>query len=110
MIARDGGSELFDQGLEAFQQGRYFEAHELWEELWTPLEGPERRRLQGLIHFAVGLHHRERNNRVGAVRQLRKGLAKTADCPAGWRGVHVAKLRQEMQRALAALELLGVKL
>lgn len=99
--------DLFEQGLEAFRQGRYFEAHELWEELWTPLAGPERRRLQGLIHFAVGLYHFERGNRIGAERQWRKGLAKTADCPPGWRGLEVERLRGEMAERLEGLEFEG---
>lgn len=95
--------ELFDRGLEAFRQGRYFEAHELWEELWTGLAGAERRRLQGLIHFAVGLYHFGRDNRVGAERQWRKGLAKTEDCPPGWRGVEIERLRGEMAARLGEL-------
>lgn len=96
--------ELFEQGRKAFNQERFFEAHELWEELWTPLTGLERRRLQGLIHFAVGLYHHGRGNRVGAMRQLRKGLEKTADCGAGWRGLDVARVRAEIVAALRAVE------
>ena len=96
--------DRFEQGRQAFNAGRYFEAHELWEELWTPMRGPERRRLQGLIHFAVGLYHWGRGNRVGATRQLRKGLDKTADCPADWRGLRLEPVRGEIAELLAALE------
>ena len=96
--------DLFERGVEAFNQGRYFEAHEHWEALWTPLAGDERRRLQGLIHFAVGLHHRGRGNGVGAARQLRKGLAKTDGAAADWRGVNLEELRRAMAAALASIE------
>lgn len=95
---------LFDQGRQAFNHERYFEAHELWEELWTPMQGQERRRLQGLIHFAVGLYHLDRGNWIGASRQLHKGLDKTADCPADWRGIELEQARKAITGLLTSIE------
>ena len=96
--------DLFEQGRQAFNHERFFEAHELWEELWTPMQGLERRRVQGLIHFAVGLYHLDRGNFVGARRQLRKGLDKTADCPADWRGVQLERAREAITGLLTSIE------
>ena len=96
--------DLFEQGRQAFNEGRYFEAHELWEELWTPMSGVERRRLQGLIHFAVGLYHYHSGNSIGAKRQFRKALDKTADCPASWRAVRIEATRGAIAQLLEALE------
>jgi predicted metal-dependent hydrolase len=96
--------DLFEQGRQAFNEERYFQAHELWEELWTPMRGVERRRLQGMIHCAVGLYHFHRDNRTGAMRQFQKALAKTADCPAGWRGITIKALRENIGHLLALLE------
>ncbi|MCS6952016.1 MAG: DUF309 domain-containing protein [Bryobacterales bacterium] len=72
------GDELLVQGVELFNQRHFFEAHEVWEELWTPARGPERLFLQALIHLAVAFYHAQRDNRLGALRQLRKGLKKLA--------------------------------
>ena len=75
------------RGVALFNSGAYFEAHEAWEELWTGATGDERLFLQALIHFAVGCHHHSRANRVGAVRQWDKGLAKVERFLPAWRGV-----------------------
>jgi hypothetical protein len=69
--------DLLRDGLNFFHAGRFFDAHEAWEELWneTP-PGPLRLFYQGLIQGAVGLHHFSRGNLEGARSQLTKALAK----------------------------------
>jgi hypothetical protein len=72
---------LFEAGLTEFNAGRYFEAHDIWEELWHALRGPDRRFLQALIHLAVGAYHHEDNNVKGAQSQRQKALAKLNPYP-----------------------------
>jgi hypothetical protein len=67
---------LYRRGIELYRAGKFFECHEVLEELWTPMRGPHRLFLQSLIHFAVAFYHLGRRNRLGAERQLRKGLRK----------------------------------
>ena len=67
---------LLERGIHLFNTREFFECHEVWEEAWTPEQGPRRIFLQSLIHFAVALYHAERDNATGAARQLRKGLRK----------------------------------
>lgn len=66
------------EGVRLFNQGEFYEAHEVWESMWTEERGARRLFLQALIHMAVGLHHERLGNRYGAERQLRKGLRKLA--------------------------------
>jgi predicted metal-dependent hydrolase len=61
-------------GLIFFNQGLYFEAHEAWEDLWKVTAPPLRTLYQGLIQAAVGLHHLERGNKIGAQGQLAKSI------------------------------------
>ena len=42
-------------GLDAFDDGRFFEAHEHWEDVWRVVSGPERLWIQGLIQLAAAL-------------------------------------------------------
>ncbi|HUU44352.1 MAG TPA: DUF309 domain-containing protein [Acidobacteriota bacterium] len=72
---------LFETGLVEFNTGRYFEAHDIWEELWHALRGPDRRYLQALIHLAVGAYHHENHNDKGARSQWQKALAKLDPYP-----------------------------
>jgi predicted metal-dependent hydrolase len=45
------------EGIEHFNKCDFFEAHEVWEELWADYQGPSRKFYQGLIQVAVCLHH-----------------------------------------------------
>lgn len=51
-----------------FRAGRYFEAHEVLEELWIESNRPARGRLRGLVQLAVACEHYRRGNGGGARR------------------------------------------
>lgn len=81
------GKRLFAEGVRQFCEGGYFEAHDLWEEFWQELRGPDRVFVQALIHLAVGTYHFENGNMKGAKSQLGKAATKLAKYPAGHWGV-----------------------
>jgi predicted metal-dependent hydrolase len=54
------------EGIEHFNAGRYFDAHEVWEEIWLRSSGDTKLFYQMLIQAAVGLYHYERGNARGA--------------------------------------------
>ena len=93
--------EQLEQGINFFNSGRYFEAHEVWEGMWREEQGPLRLFLQGLIQAAVGLHHLSRNNPVGAQSQLAKSLAKLSQYPAETERIDVVRLRRELEEIVA---------
>ncbi len=57
--------ELFEKGCNHFDAGEYFDAHEVWEEIWVDSFGPRKYFLQGLIQAAVALHHARNENWAG---------------------------------------------
>ncbi|MFM9058994.1 MAG: DUF309 domain-containing protein [Planctomycetaceae bacterium] len=57
---------LYLEGIERFNACDYFEAHEVWEELWTDYRGPSRKFYQALIQAAVALYHFNNGNLRGA--------------------------------------------
>lgn len=57
--------DKFDEGCEHFNKREYFEAHEVWEDLWNEETGPRHAFLQCLIQVAVALHHSENKNWTG---------------------------------------------
>jgi len=67
--------DRFARGVELFNRAEYFDAHEVWEELWMDCAASERRFVQALIQAAVALHHFERGNQAGAARLFRSGRA-----------------------------------
>lgn len=60
------GDSRFQQGVELFNAGEWYDAHDLFEELWHETAEPHRRSLQGILQVAVAQLHLERGNRRGA--------------------------------------------
>ena len=56
------------EGIKLFNDCDFFEAHDVWEELWADLRGNDnsRKYYQGLIQVAVCLHHFVNGNIRGA--------------------------------------------
>ncbi len=57
----------FVHGLDCFERGEFYDAHEELEELWSGEVGARRHLLQALIQLAVALHHRGNGNFAGAL-------------------------------------------
>jgi predicted metal-dependent hydrolase len=85
----------FRHGLQLFNDGEFFECHEVLEDLWRPTQGPRRLFLQAVIHFAVALYHYQRSNPAGARRQLRKSLKKLAGYLPEFEGIDTAALYRQ---------------
>jgi len=67
MYATTTYEESLERGIELFNQGRYFEAHEAWETLWLNAEEPrDKRFLQGLIMAAGAFIHYAKGECSGA--------------------------------------------
>ena len=96
--------EKFERGVADFNAGRFFEAHELWEELWLAAPEPEKTFLQGLIQVAAAFHHHRRENARGARSLLAAGIAKLQGFPDGHRGIALNDLRTEAKSWLDEIE------
>jgi len=57
---------LYLKGIAFFNACEFFEAHEVWEELWKNYTGPLRLFYKGLIQAAVALRHFGNGNIRGA--------------------------------------------
>src|SRR3954449_945611 len=89
----------FDRGVELIRRGDYFEAHEELELAWRSAPADERDFYQGLVHVAVAWYQAGRGNRVGAERQLEKGLRRLERYEPAHRGVDVAAVRRQLRAA-----------
>ena len=62
-------------GARLFDGGRFFDAHEVWEDAWRAEAGARKLALQGLIQIAAGFHKGLVQGRPsGMVRLLDTGL------------------------------------
>jgi len=92
------------EGLALIRAGAYFDAHEELEDEWRDAPPQERDFLQGLVHVAVAWLHAERGNRNGCERQLVKAERRLAAYRPLHRGVNVAAVLDDVERALSLVE------
>lgn len=90
----------FALGVQLFNAGRHFDAHEEWEGVWRECPPSDRRFVQSLIHAAVALYQWGRGNPTAARTQLARGAAKAADYPPVYLGVDAARLWADVAAAL----------
>ena len=95
-------------GIEAYERGDFFLAHELLEPAWMGADDvAERELLQGLIKLAAAYVHATRGNPLGVQKNLRGSrmrLASAADAGVDPRGLDLAALLRDVDARLAALE------
>ncbi|HJQ82893.1 MAG TPA: DUF309 domain-containing protein, partial [Candidatus Binatia bacterium] len=92
------------EAVRHFNAGRYFEAHEAFEELLDEVESDPRWDLAvALVQVAVG-YHKAASGHPGAERMLALGAGKLEAFPAVAYGVDVAALRRRIADDLAAAD------
>src|SRR5512135_573268 len=95
------------RGLELFNEGRYFEAHEELEAAWREEQGAVRRLYQGILEAGVTYLHITRGNYWGAVKVYKRSMRWLKDWPEHCRGVDVGQLRRDLNAAMTEVERLG---
>src|SRR5579863_1094829 len=100
-------AEGYQRGIRLFNAREFYEAHEVWEDVWRESHGLEKKFLQGLIQAAVALHHHSTGNVVGACSLMERSRRNLAACPAEYCGIRVGELLAALgawREALAAGE------
>lgn len=88
-------SSLAVQGMEQFNGGKYFKAHESLENAWLEDQTPGRDLYQAVLQIAVAYYQIMRGNYKGAAKMFLRVRQWIEPLPDVCRGVQVAKLRQD---------------
>ena len=96
--------EALALGVQRWDRGRYFEAHELLEFVWHWALDEDKDFWQGVIQVAAACVHDQRGNPFGVVRTIDKALPKLTGVPADHHGIDVAGLRAWCRDTRAALQ------
>jgi predicted metal-dependent hydrolase len=96
--------ETFRQGVEAFNQQRFYECHDLLESIWMESPEAEKKFYQGILQIAVACYHLGHGNWQGTVVLLGEGIGRLADFQPTYRGIEVSQLRQDSYRLLQRLQ------
>jgi CheY-like chemotaxis protein len=95
------------EGLALFNQGEFFECHEVIEEAWNEEKAPVRIMYQGILQIGVACYHIQNKNWRGAMKVLERGIAKTKRFAPSCMGINLAKLLADAETIRQALIRLG---
>ena len=77
---REVDKEIFDntfsKALNLFNEQKWYEAHDAFEDIWNTLDGDERQIIQGILQVSVSQFHLSRGNFNGATILLGEGLGR----------------------------------
>ncbi len=103
----DADDQRIDEGIRLFNNGEFFACHDVFEDFWSELVGPDRRFFQGLIHAAVCLFHFEGGNLSGARKMYSSFVLYVQDFAPEFCRIRVDDLLSDMEHCFE--ELLAAK-
>lgn len=101
MSRLDHAATVLEAGRLHYVSGRFFEAHEVWEEGWHLERGPLRRLFQGLIMAAGAYHKLAHGQPAGMGALLERSLERLGTLPDGFGGLALDQFRAGLVRSLA---------
>ena len=66
----------FFNALNLFNEQKWYEAHDAFEDIWNTLDGDERQIIQGILQVAVSQFHLSKGNLNGATILLGEGIGR----------------------------------
>ena len=103
-VTKDDWPVGFLEGVRLFNEGHFFETHEVWEEVWKAAAAEERDFYQGMVHLTVALYQAGRANWRAAHSQLRRAAKRLARFEPLHGNLDVRRLRMAIAEAVAQLE------
>ncbi|MBI4853887.1 MAG: DUF309 domain-containing protein [Acidobacteria bacterium] len=89
------------EGIDLFNKGKYWHAHEAWEHIWKESKGEKKLFYQGLIQVAAALFHYEKNNARGAHLCINNALKKLETLPSPYMSLELKSFTKELRNFLA---------
>ena len=66
----------FYSGIQSFNSGNFYEAHDLFEDLWHECDEQKRRWIHGIVQISVAMHHHSTGNLNGSLLLLAEGISR----------------------------------
>jgi predicted metal-dependent hydrolase len=95
------------KGIELFNSGDYWHAHEALEEAWLEEAGEVRNLYRGILQAGVFYLHVTRSNYRGAVKVYQRSRRWLDPFPDRCRGVDIGRLRADIEVVISETRRLG---
>jgi predicted metal-dependent hydrolase len=93
--------KLYYDGITLFNEHEFFDAHEVWEDIWHMAFGTKFEFYQGMIQCAVALEHYRRSNPRGVVSLFESYNRHFKDVPKVFMGLNVEEFLRKMKQTLS---------
>ena len=93
-----------EEGIALFNSGKFWEAHEAWEEIWMNHPEDGRFFIQGLIQLAAAYHQLGKKVYRGVVVHLKQAQERLRLFPSDFLGIRVSPMLRVIDDSLVAIE------
>jgi uncharacterized protein len=95
------------KGVELFNSGQYWKAHEAFEEAWLDETGEVRHLYRGILQVGVTYLHVERRNYYGALKVYHRSKRWLTPYPDICCGIFVRDIKADLEEVIAEVRRLG---
>jgi predicted metal-dependent hydrolase len=99
-VSPETEKKLYLDGIELFNSHEFFEAHEVWEDIWHMAYGLKHEYYQGIIQCSVALEHYRRSNPRGVLSLFKSYTQHFVGVPSPFMGLDVKSFLQKMHNVL----------
>lgn len=103
ILDEERGPHEFNEGVELYNSGYYFEAHDAFEEIWMDARGRDRVFLQSLVQLATGTYHLSMKNFKGARSQLLKSRTKLRNFAPEYRSFKINEMMHIIEELIGKI-------
>lgn len=96
--------EHLRQGIQLFNRGEFFDAHEVLEDVWRAAPAEQKKFLQGVVQLAVAFHHYSTGNRTGMKSVMERGVKNIRQHHGDCCGIDLAPLLQSLEEWREAMQ------
>ena len=94
----------FFNALNLFNNQKWYEAHDAFEDIWNTLDGEKRQIVQGILQVSVSQFHLSQGNLNGATILLGEGLGRIKNRTNENMGIDLESLCQSLEKLLKKLQ------
>tara|TARA_Y100001978_G_C23500071_1_gene340591 strand:- start:147 stop:521 length:375 start_codon:yes stop_codon:yes gene_type:complete len=102
-LTSKGFKDALQEAVDFFNNQKWYEAHDAFEDLWNDLVGDERQIVQGILQVSVSQFHLNRGNYNGAMILLGEGLGRIRNRVSEDLGIDLKLLCSDLESLLNKL-------
>ena len=95
-------SQIVEEGVSFFNEERFWESHEVLEQIWKSKRGDERTLLQGIILTTIAFVHHQKAKPNICISVLKRALKKLEGAKPIYRGIQISTLKEDANRIVSS--------